>query len=489
MDFRRDASVFFFLITNTPCQGREELAGITGQMNQRRIKAIIQANAAEQEVYRPLYQSGGRFFTIEGEDVTGPVAASSEGDKADSQAANLLASLVARKGNQDPSALLGAKGLYGLRTLGNRQRWVGVYGGTANSELAVQEGLNWLARHQAPDGHWDNDCLRARPGGCCEEKSTCSTSGGDHAMAHTGLALLAFQAGGHYYFNGQKYSEVVRRGLEWLVEHQQKDDGLYGQFNMYEHGMATFALADACATAVASQWDVDPRYRAAAEKAIRFIETHQKQDGGWRYSPNRYEASDTSVSGWQVLALEAAKEAKIEISPNCLQNAIAYFQTCEIGDSGRTGYQGSNQTTEATTGVGMLVHAFLLGTPDDAWCRKGAEHLAQLAEQSIGATSSAASRTITYGTTAPWPCASMAANPGNAGTMSSGIMCWGCRTRTSNRACGAAGIGRAIGGGAEGGRVYTTALATLMLEVYYRYSSDRAKVYEEQPAPAPAGKE
>ena len=41
--------------------------------------------------------------------------------------------------------------------------------------------------------------------------------------------------------------------------------------------------------------------------------------------------------------------------------------------------------------------------------------------------------------------------------------------------------------GSQGGRIYTTALATLTLEVYYRYSSDRAKVYDEKPVSAPPG--
>jgi hypothetical protein len=487
MDFRPDASVFLFLITNTPCQRGEDLAGIAGQMNQRGIRAIIQADAAEQDVYRLLYQDGGRFFTMEGEDVTGPIVASSEGDKAGSRAVNLLASLTAQSGSGDPSALMGAKGLYGLRTLGNRQRWVGLYGGTANSELAVQEGLNWLARHQAPDGHWDNDCVAARPGGCCEENSTCSTSGEAHAMAHTGLALLAFQAGGHYYFNGQKYSDVVRRGLEWLVERQQQDGGLYGAFNMYEHGMATFSLADACATAVTAQQDVDSRYRAAAEKAVRFIETHQKQDGGWRYSPDRYETSDTSVSGWQVLALEAAKEAKIEVGSSCLANAIAYFKTCQIGESGRTGYQRGNQITEATTGVGMLVHAFLLGTPDDEWCRQGAEHLAKLAERQWGQRRSGPKDYYLW-----YNCTlAMCQHGGEPWKRWNDVVREHVLSlqNKDRRAClRGSWDWQGDRWGGEGGRVYTTALATLMLEVYYRYSSDRAKVYGEQPKPAPAGK-
>ncbi len=32
----------------------------------------------------------------------------------------------------------------------------------------------------------------------------------------------------------------------------------------------------------------------------------------------------------------------------------------------------------------------------------------------------------------------------------------------------------------QGGRVYSTALAVLTLEVYYRYKSERAKVYPER---------
>ena len=72
-------------------------------------------------------------------------------------------------------------------------------------------------------------------------------------MAQSGLALLAFQAGGHFYFNDRKYSPVVRRGLDWLVKHQQADGGLFPSRDrnrmfernyMYEHGMAAFALSE-----------------------------------------------------------------------------------------------------------------------------------------------------------------------------------------------------------------------------------------------------
>src|SRR5439155_24339560 len=112
-------------------------------------------------------------------------------------------------------------------------------------------------------------------------------------FAHTGLALNAFQAGGNYAFNGAKHSDSVKRGLDWLVAHQNPDGALvssasggdgvlamlqttsnsYHQYYMYEHGIATFALAEACALAVAAEREPDPRYREAAQKAVRFIES------------------------------------------------------------------------------------------------------------------------------------------------------------------------------------------------------------------------
>ena len=86
-------------------------------------------------------------------------------------------------------------GLYSRRTQAGRQRWITQYGGTAKSENAVAEGLNWLARHQAADGSWSNRCIGTDPMSRCEKDAPCTDPGGQFEMAHSGLALLAFQAG------------------------------------------------------------------------------------------------------------------------------------------------------------------------------------------------------------------------------------------------------------------------------------------------------
>ena len=389
-------------------------------------------------------------------------------------------------------------GLYSMRTEVHREKWIGELGGTDKSETAVSGGLEWLARHQAEDGHWGPDCLGSGPGSRCEPQSKCDGPGQRYEMAQSGLALLAFQAGGHYYFNKKQYSGHVRRGLDWLVEHQGDDGELvrppvpagrpprktarasqgFHQYYMYEHGMATLALVESCAVARAAQQDPDPRYLAAAQKALYFIEQQQHNDGGWRYTPNKSQPSDASVSGWQVLALKTAKEAKIGISPACLAQVEKFFKHCEIGRSGRTGYQGSHQMTEATTGVGMLVHQFLLDQPDSPLVTQAAPYLAQYAEQMWGAERNrgypATDYYLWYNCTLamfraggePWK----RWNDVVRDTVLKLQVHEGCTRGSwpvqSDRWAG------------QGGRVYSTALAVLTLEVYYRYRSDRAKVYE-----------
>ena len=69
---------------------------------------------------------------------------------------------------------------------------------------------------------------------------------------------------------------------------------------MYAHGLATLALCEAFGMSK------DPSIGAAAQKAVYFIEQAQNQaTGGWgRYEPQ--DAGDTSVFGWQIMALKSA---------------------------------------------------------------------------------------------------------------------------------------------------------------------------------------
>jgi hypothetical protein len=381
-----------------------------------------------------------------------------------------------------------------MRQNQQRQEWFGAYGGTAESEAAVRRGLDWLARHQSTDGHWGPDSLHARPGGRCKEGDVCPGGGSEHRVALTALAVLAFQAGGHYDFNGAGYSECVRRGLDWLTAHQRPDGCLMdaehgsGKCNMYEHGIATFALADACEMAASLELDPADRCRQATQKAVQFIHYAQHYDGGWRYTEERDGVSDASVSGWQVLALKTARRAGIsEVSADCIARMIGFFQQCEDKTSGRTFYQpGYNLPSDAPTAIGMLVHQFILEQPDSPLVAKSAAYLASQAESAFK-----------HGRRPPRK-KQFAAAPGDYYTFYNGTLAmfqaggpawkrWNDVVRDAlvDRQCDEdegcrRGSWDPIGQWSpEGGRIYSTALAVLTLEVYYRYQSPRAKVYPE----------
>jgi hypothetical protein len=76
---------------------------------------------------------------------------------------------------------------------------------------ATEAGLDWLARHQSPDGRWDADGFEARCSG-----NRCGGAGGPlHDAGLTGLSLLAFLGYGETH-RSPKYGHVVRAGLKYL---------------------------------------------------------------------------------------------------------------------------------------------------------------------------------------------------------------------------------------------------------------------------------
>ena len=371
-----------------------------------------------------------------------------------------------------------SRSIYARRTAGDRDEWIQEYGGSPISEQSVTNGLAWLARHQAQDGSWSNRCLGKHKESLCEEDHRCTLPGNNYSMALTGLPLLAFQAGGHYHFNDQKYSDTVSRGLDWLVKNQRKDGGLHGAGTknrngqyMYEHGIATFALAEACALSHSFQRPVEGRYRQALEHAIQFILDNQHDDGGWRYSPTKRLPSDTSLSGWQVLALKTAKEAGVKIDNDVIERIRYFFKKCETGQDGRTGYvPGGGINTDATTGVGMLAHQFLLGTSDSELVADAVPYLAKLAESRWKNGRSHPDYYLWYNCTLAMFQASKAHKDE-----------WSRWNQVIRERLIALQVGQE--GGCErgswapasshdppGGRIYATALAVLTLEVYYRFA-------------------
>jgi hypothetical protein len=237
---------------------------------------------------------------------------------------------------------------------------------------------------------------------------------------------------------------------------------------MYEHGMAAFALAEACAVARASGRQPLARYRQAAEKAIRFIYDAQHDDGGWRYAPSPHGPSDTSVTGWQVLALKSAREANIPVSDVCVKKAHGFFDACVL-PNGRTAYQPGNLNTEATTGVGMLARQFLFDEADSPAVHEAAEYLAGHAEKTwLDRMLRKRDRDYYLWYNCTLAMFQAGGEPWNR---------WNNVVRDTlielqeHVGCERGSWNTTSRWGAQGGRNYTTALATLTLEVYYRYAA------------------
>ena len=238
----------------------------------------------------------------------------------------------------------GAGSGFGLRGSGSREAVPGV---TKASERAVAAALNWLARHQNKDGSWTLDLGR---GDQCTDRS-CTTGNTTRAdTGATGMGILPFLGAGQTHQSNGPYQKTVQRGLQWLVKRQKQDGDLSSNeaHQMYEHGIATIALCEAYGMTQDS-WVRDP-----AQAAIRFIESAQNAQGGWRYRHGSYEG-DTSVFGWQIMALKSAKMAGLDVNPVKFKRCENWLQVVASGHyKGRFAYMPGNGPRESMTAVGLL---------------------------------------------------------------------------------------------------------------------------------------
>ena len=140
--------------------------------------------------------------------------------------------------------------------------------------------------------------------------------------------MLAFLGAGYDHYDDQ-YLNVVRGGLEFLVRNQKPNGDLYlatdAESNksawFYSHGIASIALCEAYGMTG------DENLKVAAQKAIDFIVASQHPTrGGWRYAP-QFDA-DTSVSGWQLMALKSGELAGLTIPPGTYDKCAQVARHC-----------------------------------------------------------------------------------------------------------------------------------------------------------------
>lgn len=245
-----------------------------------------------------------------------------------------------------------------------RAQMVRRWGGSSATEAAVGRALVFLARHQREDGSWSLRQWNRTPD--CDE--TCRGTGCDADVAATAMALLPYLGAGQTHRDGD-YAEVVLKGLRWLVERQGKDGDLRDpDGRMYAHAQAAIVLCEAYALTG------DEQLRLPAQLAMNFIVRAQHQEGGWRYQPR--ERGDTSVVGWQLMALKSGQMAYLYVPARTFELAGAYLdraQTDKLG--GRYAYQPGGGPSPAMTAEALLCRQYLGWPKDHPGLEAGVEYL------------------------------------------------------------------------------------------------------------------
>ena len=344
---------------------------------------------------------------------------------------------------------------YDYRNRGHRD---GIPGSTRATDRAVVAALDWIVRHQCPDGHWSFNHQRQCKG------HVCSGPGGEESdVGATSLALLPLLGVGQTQAVKGLYQSAVARGITWLMKQQTSEGEIVGNCRhkpMYTHALAAIVLCEDYGMTH------EGAVGSAARRAIKYIELAQNEStGGWRYHPG--DTGDTSVFGWQIMALKSARMSGMAVESTVWDNAQKWLRSVGKGEHlGLYSYQPYDPVTPSMTAVGLLCRQYLGADPKDLNILESKRALLEnLPNNEIG-------RDTYY-----WYYATLAMHNFSDGDWDK----WNrvmrrvlIDSQDRNESVCAEGSWdpakpSADAWGPNGGRLMTTCLNTLTLEVYYRY--------------------
>ena len=367
------------------------------------------------------------------------------------------------------------KGSFGNRNGGGRKLMVKRHGGSAATESAVDKALEWLAYHQEADGHWEISKYGAAPmGGCVAYNEGVSA-----------LALLAFLGAGHTDKVGA-YKDNVTPAAKWLIGRQLAD----GSFSAFGNGTSDYHIYDTALTTLALSelygMTRDSEFKtavgASAQKGIDWLyKIQQSTSGGW-YHGHYGKYSSISLTGWVIMAMKSAKVAKLKVPPQMFEGAIkclnaaadkdaaGYYTKVGYTDEPNSRYRYAYHKGYTTSAIGLVCLEFT--------------GMGNQADELGGYISEVLPR---------WDNADRLEREPGADTPPQNFYHWyystlalfqqgGDRWKKWNEALKTALVPSQCKDGdnagswpaeraweSTGGRVFTTALGALSLEVYYRY--------------------
>ncbi len=342
-----------------------------------------------------------------------------------------------------------AGGIGGRTDTKMRQQLVQSGGGSSQSEAAVEAALKWFIEHQLPDGSWSFDLRR-----CPSCQGQCKHAEGKGAKQYalagpTAMAILPFLGRGYTHKDGP-YKRQLEFALTALATKVVNGKGNAGE-GSYVQGLTGICLSEAYAMTQ------DRRLAMPAQLAVAYVSASQDPvGGGWGYSPKS--PGDTSIVGWNLMALKSAHMAFLQIDPRSVKGAVAFLNSVQSDDGSAYGYRDPGNSP-ALNAVGLLCRMYLGWKKDHPALNRGADRLAKTGPTTDLYYNYYGTQVLHHMEGDRW-------------------VSWNNRMRdmlvkTQAQAGHEKGSwfdGVNGGHGPEvGGRIYCTSLATMILEVYYRH--------------------
>jgi hypothetical protein len=226
---------------------------------------------------------------------------------------------------------------------------------------------------------------------------------------------------------------------------------------MYCHAMATYALAEAYG--MQSDPKSDTRLREPVSRAVAYIlENQNESDGGWRYI--KTQDSDMSMFGWQLMALKSAEITNIPVPHAAKRRMVQFLKDRSLGQQqGLAGYRVNMPVTPSMTAEALFSKQMLGIQRTHPACTEAVEYLLKnppkLSDYDLYYWYYGTLAMYQYGGE-PWQTWNEAlrdrliADQVKTGDLAGS---WDPKDRW----------------GLYGGRLYSTTLSTLCLEVYYRF--------------------
>ena len=365
----------------------------------------------------------------------------------------------------DFGAVGGASNELGGRAAAGKTQALKKFGGTDASEEAVRLALKWIVDHQQYDGSWNFD-HRIGPGDHRDSPNAGEFTKATNAA--TAIALLPLLGNGQTHKVGH-YKENVRAGLEYLMANAKKRGRGISFYEkkegeMYSHGLCAIVFCEAFAMTK------DPKLAPFAQGSIWFMEDVQDPvGGGWRYElPER---GDTSVVGWQVMALKSAKLSGLNINRRTWRLVDKFLNSVAETDGSSYGYTDpprGRRGKKSQTSIGLLCRMYMGWKKDTPGLKRGVERLDDAGPERLKGKKTTVDMYYNYYATQV-----MKQYGGDAWTNWNPKMrdyLVNSQSKEGNKT-GSWFFPSSDGANSsvKGGRLYNTALACMTLEVYYRY--------------------